>query len=492
VRRARERGVVLVVVALCLTVLMIFAAFAVDFGAARTARRKGQATVDGGTLAGGQLLVSDTGELTGADPDDVADEVIEVTHLNLTSDGALSDAGSLTLDEWRSRFTSCTDPERDIGRFPTTSSVSDCISFNTQMTRIRVRLPDLNVGTYFANVIGIDSLDVHAVAEADLVAGRSGGVLPFGLLGGTSGPEVCLRTGSQPELPPCTGPSSGNFDSVNVRFFGNPVLGTPEMCTGEEPLRLAVNIAQGIDHRMSEYGAGPALHDGDACADLSLHPNRTDGRPGVTAQTLDEGLVVGIEETNPDVALLGGHPIPGRLANGPWLDGATWATREARSHAPILDDVPLWTFIDSALAAPSIPDLCDQTITPIDDKSDMTACLSAFTDGGYTTPLFTADIVQSPRLAWVPQFEDTEWGEGRKDYNIRAFRPVFLQTLYFACPPSPCPVFDPGESGIALPAPRNSKAEALTALLLPDAALPQAVHDAGPTGPATYDLVLRR
>jgi hypothetical protein len=489
VTRARERGVVLVVVALCLTVLMIFAAFAIDFGAARTARRKGQSTVDGGTLAGGQLLVSDAGTLTGADPDVVADEVIEVTHLNLTDDGALSDAGSLTLEEWRARFVTCTDPDRDEERFPNTSDVSDCISFNSQMTRIRVRLPDLNVGTYFATVIGVDSLDVHAVAEADLVPdGAAGGVLPFGLLGGVGGPEVCLKSGSQPDLPPCNGPASGNFGTVDVKFFGNPVLGTTEACTGIPNTRLPVNIAAGIDHRLSVYvpGTTPVANEDVVCPDLAVQPNQVDGLTGLRTDTLDQGLIDGTS--------LDDHPIPGRLT------GTPWATRLVRTGSDEVDDEPLWSFIDPTLTEADAPVECIPSITAITTKADMVTCINAYVAGSYTADLFGLDadgiagpdILRSPRLAWVPEFHQTAWGSGESDpYEVAGFRPVFLQTLYF-CQGNSCISFEPGEAGPGLPVNANRAAEALTALLLPGAALPQAVHDEGPGGDPTYELVLRR
>jgi hypothetical protein len=482
--------VVLVVVALALTVLMIFAAFAIDLGAARTARRKSQGTVDGGALAGGQLLVTETGTLTGTSAAAIADEVIAVTHDNLTGDGSMTDAGSLTLAQWRARFESCTDPDRNVVLFPTPSTVSDCISFNSAMTRVRVRLPDLNLGTFFATVIGIDTLRVHAEAEVELVPSNAGGVLPFGLLAGNSQSEVCLKSGSQPELPPCDGPVTGNFGTVDINFFGNPVLGTPSACDGYPNTRLEVNIALGIDHLLSTYVSGTPTHEEVACPDLAIHPNQLDGITGLRTHTLDFGLIDGLS--------LDGHPVEGRLSRGPW------ATANVRTGSPRIDDKPLWAFLDPALTDTEAPPQCRPSVTTITSRAQMVACLDAYKAGGFTGVLFDADLdgvagpdlLRSPRLVWVPRFHQTIWGPGQSDpYNIASFQPVFLQTLYFSCGSGPggCHgVSDPGEAGSGLPVNHNRNLEALTALAVSNAMLPQAVIDQGPNGPHVYTLVLRR
>ncbi len=355
---------VLVVVALALTVLMIFAAFAIDLGAARTARRKSQGTVDGGALGGGQLLVTETGTLTGTTAAAIADEVIAVTYSNLTGDGSMTDAGSLTPAQWRTRFESCTDPDRNVARFPTPSTVSDCISFNSAMTRVRVRLPDLNLSTFFATVIGIDTLRVHAEAEVELVPSNAGGVLPFGLLAGNSQSEVCLKSGSQPTLPPCDGPITGNFGTVDINFYGNPVLGTPSACTGYPNTRLEVNIALGIDHLMSTYVSGTPTHEEVACPDLAIHPNQLDGITGLRTHTLDFGLIDGLS--------LDGHPIEGRLSRGPW------ATANVRSGSPRIDDKPLWAFLDPGLTDTEAPPECRPSVTTITTKAQMATCLDAY------------------------------------------------------------------------------------------------------------------
>ena len=486
-----DRGAVLILMALLLTTLMIFAALAVDIGAARSARRKAQGTVDSSALGGGQLLITETGTLTSVTANDVADQVIKITHENMTGDATMSEEGALSLPEWRNRFRDCTDPDRDATRFPVVSTASPCISFNTTISRVRVRMPDLHIGTNFAGIIGVDELTTSAFAEVDLIPSGSGGVLPFGLLAGATGPEVCLKTGSAPVLPPCNGPDTGNFGTLDYPFFGNPVIGTPEMCTGGGPLRLAVNIAAGIDHRLSEYVSGTPVDDRASCPDLALRPNQIAGRTGMVAQTLSDGLITGMD--------LAGHPIPGRLTNGPWT------TRLAQRNSPPLDDRPLWMFLDPSLTTTDAPASCVGSITVIDSKAEMAQCLVDYVAASsYTAPIFSADIdgtsgvdlLRSPRLAWVPRFHESNWGPGASDpYRILRFEPVFLQTTYFACNSGTggcAGIFDPGEIGSGLPVNNNRRAEALTALLLTPSMLPAAVIEPGPNGPVVHELVLRR
>jgi hypothetical protein len=492
--RRGDDGISLVLFALTVTVLLVFVAFAVDLGAAFGEKRKSQNTADAGALAGGRfLLVAKTPP--GSAPNDaaIASEVMLITHRNLQNDSVFSDANSLTLNQWQARFASCTDPERDAAAFPLVSGSSACISYNTAMTRVRVRLPSLRVPTMFAGVIGINALTVNAAAEAEIIPDGSGGLLPFGLPGGTANnTEVCLKSGSQPNLPPCNGPVTGNFGSLDIAFYGNPVLGTPTVCTGETNLRLEVNIAMGVDHPMDEYReAGESSeairNDRTLCPELEARPNQMLGQPGI-GSNIDQGLLAG--------ATLEGRPIAGRLTRGPW------ATRHVRSDTPDVDNRPLWEFIDPSLADPTIPSSCVRG--SIDNKAEMVACLDAYKIGGFTTPLFTADddvngapdILQSPRLAFVPEFHELAWSTGSKPYPIKAFRAVFLQTLYFKCSSGQggsCDgVFDPGEPGSGMPAVKNDNIEALTALLLNDKMVPPVVLQRGPAGTREYTLILRR
>lgn len=497
----RDRGVVLVVIALCLTVLMIFAAFAVDVGAVMSARRKAQGTVDGGTLAGGQLLLTEGGHLTNPTVSSVTDEVLEVTYRNLTGDATMSDAGNLSVAEWRSRFEACDDHDRDSTRFPVISTAGDCISFNTAMTRVRVRLPDLNVATGFAAVIGIDELATHAEAEVELVPDNTGGMLPFGLPSQNAGDsEICLKGKAQPSLPPCDGAEEGNFGNLDVSQYGNPLLGTQTVCSGDTQNRLATNVALGVDHLLSTYTSGTSVSDRDSCPDLSLRPNEIMAQTGV-GSSLDRGMITGVT--------VSGHPVTGRLTRGPWADRNVRGTWQ-------FDDQPLWWFLEPTLTAADVPIEC--VPGTVSSRSQMIACLTAYVAGGYAIELLGRDddgdgpdLLDSPRFAWVPQLHALKWGaadDTPQRYRIKAFRPIFLQTAYFSCRnntggPAGCDgYFDPGEGDhyfdpavgtfATRPLAENKTLEAVTALLLTDDMIGPQVAAAGPNRPATYELVLRR
>lgn len=494
--RRDEGGFALVFIALMITVLMIFAAFAIDIGTTWGERRKSQNTADAGALSGGRVMLAGKQPLA-TPPSDVtvANEIIKITHANLFNDSPSGDANDLTLEQWTARFASCTDSERPATLFPVVSSVSPCISYSPGMTRVRVRLPNINVATSFARVMGIDHLTVTAFAEAELVPDGGGGLLPFGLPGmNANAPEVCLKSpsSSHPNAPPCGGPTSGNFGSIDIAFYGNAVLGTNEMCNGGTNLRLRVNIALGVDHPMDEYReAGEETEsirdDRASCPDLEARPNQVRGQTGI-GSNLEEGLITGTS--------LNGHPVPGRLTLGPW------ATKNVRNQTANLDDRALWEFIDpSTTHLALIPPECNPAI--ITDKAGMRTCLSAYRTGNYTSVLFDIDedadgkpdIMKSPRFAFVPEFHQLEWGSGTSDpYQIKAFRPVFLQTLFFTCSgTNGCDgIFDPGEPGSGLPLPKNKGLEAVTAMLLVDSMFPPVVVETGPAGRRDYTLVLRR
>lgn len=502
-----EDGAAVVLVALTVGVLLVFVAFAVDISGALGERRKSQNTVDAAALAGGLMLVDSDGRLTTAAEGPVAQEIIDLSYENLRNDTALSDVNALTASEWSARFAACTDPDRDSTAFPVVSSLSPCISFNSRMTRARVRLPDLTIDTSFASVIGFDSLAVNAAAEVELVPDARSGILPFGLPGGNSGDsEVCLKSKNNPALSPCDGAEEGHFGSVDISMYGNPVMGTPTACSGETQKKLAVNIAIGIDHELSTYSSGTPVLDRQECPDLAATPNSILAQTGV-GSSLDRGLIAG--------EAIGGQTFPGRLTTGPWADRAV-------RQGSLLDDQPLWAFVDPTLTSAEVPASC--VPGAITSKALMVLCLDDYKLAAATATLpalFTADgdgvpgpdILRSPRFAWVPQLYADNWNAEPdvtpQYYNIEAFRPVFLQTTYFSCSNNTgdsagCDGwFDPGEGGeffvvgstgapSAGPLRANKTLEALTALLLTDGLVGPEILAAGPNGPRTYELVLRR
>ena len=70
---------------------------------------------------------------------------------------------------------------------------TDCISFNSTYNQIRVALPQQEIGTFFAGVIGVHAFDVTAFAEATVTLPGIGSSPPFAATDGTAGGEVCER-----------------------------------------------------------------------------------------------------------------------------------------------------------------------------------------------------------------------------------------------------------------------------------------------------------
>ena len=344
-----------------------------------------------------------------------------------------------------------------------------------------------------------------AFAEAELIFGFSTGILPFGLPGGSAGgTEICLKSGPPshaPNQPPCSGPETGNFGSLDITWYGNPLTGTPTRCTGDTNGRLAGNMALGVDHPLDEWRgpdedppeSGEAVRDDRGlCPDQGARPNQIMGQTGV-GSNLDAGMV---SSTNVD-----GRSVPGRLTRSPF------ATRVVRSSTPALDDKPLWEFIDPGLVS-GIPPSCVRSA--ISSKTQMNACLADYAGGvGCSTapcnvPLFEADtdgdaangivdIQRSPRFAFVPELWASQWGTGSGDYQIRRFRPVFVQSTYFGCNASGCAAeFDPGEPGSGIPVNGNKQLEGLTAMLLMNQMFPVSAIEHGPGRLGTANIVLRK
>ena len=461
-----DSGVVAIIIAISMVLLCVVGAFAVDFGLAYNERRADQNTVDAGALSGAGSLPADL----------VAATAAVKSYVNENIDPDITDA------EW----TACTDSQH----LAIVSAASQCISFSAFHGRVRVLLPTRKVHAMLASAAGFRDIPVSALAEASVIPdGFGAGVLPFGLTGSAAANgEVCLKTGSQPNLPPCNGPADGNFGTLDFSWFGNPLTGTPTSCAGGTQTRLAGNILLGVDHALDAYNypdstppeTGDITRDDRAmclASDPLAYPNQTTSQTGL-GSNLDDGLVVG--------ATIGAHTYNGRLARVP----AGWPTKLIRKTLPQLDNRPLWDFIDPALTS-GIPSTCRRSV--VTSKATMQTCFNDYVAGSYSTPLFTVDTMpstpgpdlqSSPRFAFVPELWETTWGSGGSGaYEFKRFRPVFIQTLYFKCNSGSggCSgIFDPGETYTGVPLNRNDTLEAITALQIPINALPDVVRNTMP------------
>lgn len=474
-RSRDERGVTIVLFALTLVVVLIFVAFAIDSGRVFNERRQDQSAADAAALAAAQTLAT-----TGS-RDQAASEAIRISWEDTKK------TNNMTLAQWTSAWSSCSDPERDASVYTVVSSASPCISFKPDNTRVRVNIPPILVEATFGRVAGVNSFQTRAAAEAELSAKVSGDILPFGLPGAAAGhSEVCIKStanGHDGTLP-CSGSDSGNFGSLDSPLFGNAAMSTTRQCDGGTQNVLEQNIAAGIDHALDEFREA-----GDPSEAVRLdqcgveNPNHVTGQTGI-GSALDPGMVSGSTYSNG----------PARLKRG------SNAKRSVSGN--LIDDRPLWEYMRNITVgsdkSTQVPAECAKS--SITSKTLMKACLDEYKRQGYTTDLFdldsvnpgdgTYDIQSSPRFAFVPELDQNTWGEGKKNYGIRAFRAVYIQTTYHKCNGNGCDIiFNPGEP-CATCAQTKKDLDAVTALLIPDEALPQAIIDNAPGSQTSKSIAL--
>ncbi|MEN8114206.1 MAG: Tad domain-containing protein, partial [Actinomycetota bacterium] len=198
-----ETGAILPLFSLLIVVLLVFAAFAVDLGAAWAQRTLNQTAADAGVMAAGVSFIDDPPY---ANPGIVAEaeRMVDESLGYQISDGGVDIDGNPILGG--GQWANCADPAVASGDFAplrdeTGAVINPCVSLSTGASdhgekSIRVYLPTQQVGTSFAGVIGVNQISTHAFAEAELQFGVAGGALPF-VLPGDAGDEYCIG-----EMPP--------------------------------------------------------------------------------------------------------------------------------------------------------------------------------------------------------------------------------------------------------------------------------------------------
>jgi hypothetical protein len=315
----RERGLAIVFVALLMVVMLLFAAFAIDIGALYNHRREDQNAADSGALAAAQDLDGPVATMVATAQDYVEDVVGE----------------TFTAAEWNS----C---GADGGSLPNLAPGSNCISYTTD--QVRVRVPDQQYETFFASVAGIDSFRHSAFAIAGLVPDGFGGVLPFGVTGtAAQGGFGCLQSNSNGQASQVCGSISGNFRYLDFGQFGSSTLGTTNNCgNGTQDTRLVQNMAMGVDHSLSVFGA---VHAGEVVDTVACQPpqvpspNAVFTRTGNQADDATVGLFSGTASNFPD-----GDPARLRRHDSRLFDGAAPSPISVLGVSN-LDNVPLWEFM---------------------------------------------------------------------------------------------------------------------------------------------------
>ena len=453
IRHDEERGAVLVMAVIILVVMLGICALVVDLGFAWQKHRQVQNTADAAALGGAQDLPS----------------------LAATVESAESLA-STNLPNGSFSWSTCTDGDHLISA----SADTQCISFDSSFTRVRVRVPQQRYSTFFASVLGIDAVETHASATARVVGAGFASIVPFAVFSGFTAGLACLKQGpSGHRIATCDDPETGNFYLLDITQYGNETLKTPERCGDSfQRSRMIDNIAIGADHMFAVYSGSPRL---DGCG--TAGPNTIPPRTGNDLDAFDTGLLHGGSSDTSDNA-------GGRLVRG----GYAKATVLGRQ----LDNKPLWEYIpDETL--PDIPtscqratfeDLLSATSVPTQQLAMGTALEQCFADydaGDFTGVVFAAntdpfgkevpvdlyDIQLTPRFAYVPQFVQAVPPSGASsDLNVANFRAIFMDTIYSGCS-SGCSVeFSPGPWNTSSLGESSQKASAVTAWIFEAAMLP--------------------
>jgi hypothetical protein len=510
-----ERGATAIVVAIAMLVILGFAALVIDLGAGFNERAQDQAAADSSVMAAAIDVLGNV--------EVMRDQALEFARTNL--DTAYTDA------EWAAMWESCTDPGKaslGLGLTPVPGPAADgnwtgvaqldCISAGSGGF-LHVRIPNQIVAATFGKTIGTDDLEASATATSKVAPRGEGGILPFGLLASaTEGDLACLRDNSTGQAkPPCDGSDSGNFGAIESLWTGaNPDLATYGIHCKAKPKKdvLQYNIAAGLDHTIviDQDGAGGSEVQ-DVCSAPPYFPDTLNTFQGIS-QGFEQGLVS-------DVMAVGSSTEEARL----WRSPASW---EASIFGWDLDNKPLWDFIDAPSAPGDFRDPSDVAFDPttdlprscagfspsgydwdglggpdpnqdwdgdgtVDDNESwqhMQSCLQDYVAGGYSTVMLSEDLAMSSRFAYVPQFWESSWPSGNGWRHVMAFRPVFLQMLWFGTGgDKKISIFNPGEACVKADGSSCNYSNGhpgalrqLAAFYIPDGALPEDLRGAGPGG----------
>ncbi len=263
-----ERGAILVLAALLLVAMLTMAAIVVDLANARQQRRQSQAVADAAALAAAQDLPDPT-------------KVVATVKSYVQRDFGL---GS-------SAWNGCQDPDR-LENLPDLTSSNQCISIDESFSRVRVRVPDKSVATYFGGVIGVTTIEVASDAEAETTLKRDDRIIPATVAATSGSGNLCIENGGNNQA--CAQRTSGNFGSFDSRR-----VKVWKPTSNQQPDSLRINYSLGVDHALSIYGTGsPKVCDVDQqspCTttnvDSTLDANHLVAYTGNNVPPLTEGVI---------------------------------------------------------------------------------------------------------------------------------------------------------------------------------------------------------
>ena len=399
VRPHGERGNVAIVVVVSLTMLLGFATLVVDVGLNWAARTSAQAAADGAALAAAQ-------ELTLGTPSSVAAQVD--TYL---ADNLPGYAGRGVGWMWDS---SVDNGEVECYQAPATPAPNGACA--NDATAVAVITPPVRQTYALAGLFGATATNVKAAATAQVFS-PVGNVVPWSIsdaaFAAETGPAsptpglVCLAAepGATTMPPPCGDPAV----QAGTLPFDAAALGQP--CAGVN----AVPPAQLDYEDYVEHGLGGLQNGRYRCpfatllgATLSLAPAPLDPAGPYRPEQLSRGLIQTFPNLDGRLYLCNLPPGPGSAPDAicPAVPGATNAVLGNRIVLGSPVDGP---FLDGALLNPAdygpagIAAPQGSFFEPGKSFADYSACFAADNPNDPACQhIFTADIVRSPRLVYVP------------------------------------------------------------------------------------------
>ncbi len=432
--RESETGAILPIFALLIVVLLMFAAFTVDLGAAWAERRQDQTAVDAAAMGAALQYLH---ENDAPSPQQTIDLVIDYASRNLTNPP--------TDTEWQL----CTDGGKpDAFYLPMTDDAGftyDCISLRQESdapVRLRVRLPDRNVPTSFAQLMGVDTITVFAAAIAEIQFSALAQVLPFSVQSNPSTEEcfgVPPNGHNDGDAAPCAdGSDSGTYGLLDSPWFGSgtPPHNTSAPCDDSASTfdkRSRLNLALGLDHVIKVWPYDAVALDTDVANEnkyqgqdtCSAAENDVPGAMVLQTGTYDNNAAAMTDGLIGTVLDGAGAPTPGRLRRTGGLN-TTSSDRLAFNGAE-LDNVGLWEYLTGGNGncdfGPTGPGNVGRALT-----EQLVDCL---TNG---SPSFVMELTESPRFALVPVLGYTRGlVSGGSAYPIYRMTPVYIQSTWFGC-----------------------------------------------------------
>ena len=551
-RLTGEGGLALPFVAVMMVVLLAFTAFAVDIGAAYAVRRQSQSAADSAVLGAAQQML-DTGSRAGSasyaktlshstvalrpSPSDW-----EAGFAGCNDSGALAataPSGGITSVWSGTGSTSCISFSANNQRVRVRIPVQDV---DASFARL-VGFETFNISTSAEAVINFTVGGGGALPYA--ITGANSGLLEVCLNNGAGNvPFPLCQGGTTGNFGALDWSIYGNQSATVWAASGATTMAMATACSSNSsPLnatdRLALNDILGVDHPLAPvrefgnsgaYDASDIRNDRTICG-LSTPPNffaRPNEAPTQTGNAVSAGTSSGLI----DGMALGGLDLRGRFDRYCGL-GLGWSCVNLYSNgsnqrgaggSPI-DDTPLWNFLSADLVVgtagqttradgsfKSVPASCVPSAfsaNPI--KAQLAQCLTDYEGGGYGTVVDTTgargtvlfgkdtdgdslnglvDIMTAPRFGFVPLLWNQTWPSGQSDpVQIRAFRPVYFQTMLLGCNANSCDgVHNPGETWSAINS--NKKLDAISAMAIRLPMLPAEARDVAPAAEKDLQITL--